>query len=442
MTVRRRAAFVVILGSVILAGATVALFVNPDRYKPEVIAYLQKKTGKQIEIGHLGMSLFPSLTIRLYDLGVKNPDPFPPGYVFTAPVVDAEVEVGALLLGRLAIKLLVLNDPVIHIINDPDGLWNFENAAVPKGLKQPGRSPAPFSLGVISKVEIKGGQLLGSSLIDPSDRPGPIVFEATKISAGLRQVDVGASTGAASSLQGGFKAASLRFGSILTTNVKSKLRIVGKQVFFDSFRVEAHGGHAVGDFAFNLAGANTSFRTSTQLNDVDVAFLLAQFPGGRGKMTGTMQGALKLEGEIEHTSDPLQHMRGSGSLGVRDGELPTLNQNKDMQKLTRFRDRAFASRPPAAFSSFSADINLANRRISSREIKVAFYGTDIQCSGSLGLTGGGGLDYKCVANVLNKQGFFTNILGRMAGARVEKGKLSFPVEIEGTLDSPKVTVVN
>jgi hypothetical protein len=94
---------------------------------PEVIAYLQNKTGKQLQIGRLGVSLLPTLSIRLYDFGVKNPTPFPPGYFLSAPTVTAEIDAAALLHRQIAIKSVVLDDPVINVISDPDGLWNFEN---------------------------------------------------------------------------------------------------------------------------------------------------------------------------------------------------------------------------------------------------------------------------------------------------------------------------
>ena len=443
MTIRRSTALVLVVSAIVLTGAAVALVLtNPDRYRPEVIAYLQNKTGKQIQIRRIGLSLFPTLSIRVYDFGLKNPKPFPPGYFFTAPAIDAEIDVGALLHRRIVIKSVVLNAPVINVISDPDGLWNFENAAVLKSSGQSDREPSPFSLGVISTVEIKGGQLLGSSLIDPSDRPGPVVFEVRNISAQLKQVDFDAFTGPVSSrvAEGDFKADSVRFGSIPTTNAKSHLRILTKQVFFTDFTVEAHGGHATGDFSFGLAGRNTTFSTNMQVSGVDMAYLLAQFPEGRGKMTGRMQGNLKVEGEIEHSSNPLERIHGSGHITVRNGELPTLNQNKSMMKMTRFRDPGSASRAPSSFSTFAAEMNLANRRISSRQVDIDFYGIDVHCSGSLGVTGGGGLDYKGVASVLNSQGFLTNLMARMSGAKLEKGKLSFPIRIEGTLQDPKFSV--
>jgi uncharacterized protein involved in outer membrane biogenesis len=445
VAIRRSIVVVLIVSVIVLAGAVVALvFTNPDRYRSQVIAYLQNKTGKQIQIGRVGVSLFPTPWIRVYDFGVENPTPFPSGYFLTAPTIDAEIDVAALLHRRIVIKSLVLNDPIVNVISDPDGLWNFENAALLKSSGQSDREPPPFSLGVISTVEIKGGRLLGSSLIDPSDRPGPVVFEVRNISAQLKQVDFDAFTGPASSLvaEGDFKADSVRFGLILATNVKSHLRILTKQVLFSNFSVEAHGGHATGDFSFGLAGPNTTFSTNMQVNDVDMAYLVAQFSEGRGKMTGKMQGNLKVEGQIEHSPNPLERIHGSGRIMVRNGELPTLNQDKNMIKMTRFRDPGSASRAPSSFSSFAADMNLADRRMFSHQINVDFYGIDIQCSGSLGVTGGGGLDYRGVANVLNSQGFFTDMMARMSGAKLEKGKLSFPIRIEGTLQNPKFSMVD
>jgi uncharacterized protein involved in outer membrane biogenesis len=445
VAIRRSIALVLVVSVIVLTGAVVALaFAKPDRYRPGIIAYLQNKTGKQIQIRRIGVTLLPALSIRMYDFGLENPTPFPPGYFFTAPTIDAEIDVGALLHRRIVIKSVVLNDPVINVISDPDGLWNFENAAVLRSLGQSDREPPPFSLGVISTVEIKGGRLLGSVLIEPSDRPGPVVLEVRNISAQLRQVDFDAFTGPASSLvaEGDFKADSVLFGSIPTTNVKSHLRILTKQVFFNNFKVEAHGGQASGDFSFDLAGSNTTFSTNMQVSGVDMAYLLAQFPEGRGKMTGTMQGDLKVEGEIEHSSNPLERVHGSGRIMVRNGELPTLNQDKDMMKMTRFRNPGAASRPPSSFSSFSGDMNLANGRIFSHQINIDFYGIDVECSGSLGVTGGESMDYRGVASVLNSQGFFTNMMARMSGAKLEKGKLSFPIRVGGTLQNPKFSVVD
>ncbi len=448
MTIRRRTIVVLLITAMVVffvVGVLVSVFVDPDRYRPEVISYLGAKTGKQIEIGHLGVIWFP-LSVRLDDFGSRNPKPFPSGYFLKAKRIDVAIDATALLRRKIAIKSLVLYDPIINVVSDPDGLWNFENPTSKNSRKD---NPI-FGFGVIPHVQITGAEVLGSSLIDPSDRPGPAVFEARNVSAVLRQVDFNAfsdlsSVRPSSSLvaQGDMKADSLRLGSIEVTNLKSKLRLLTKQISFDDVSVEADRGHATGELSFDLSGNKAHFSTNVKLSGLDVAHLLTSFPEGRGKMTGLMDGQVKLEGAIEHTSRPLQGVRGTGNLTVRNGDLPSLSSNDNLKKMTRFRDSKDATRHSSAFSSFSSDIGLANQRISSRQINIAFYGVDVQCAGDLGVSNGGTLDYQGVARVLKKQGFFTNIFATVLHeAKEENGKLVFPIRVSGTMLTPKISITD
>src|SRR3979411_1939696 len=125
---------------------------NVDRYRPEVISYLQEKTGKQIEIGRLALTFLP-LTIHIDHIGVKNPPIFPAGYVVQVSRIDAELNVGALLHRQLVINSLVLQDPVLNLTSDPDGPWNFENP--PSTVAANTRPLAP-----ISSVKIERGSLI------------------------------------------------------------------------------------------------------------------------------------------------------------------------------------------------------------------------------------------------------------------------------------------
>lgn len=74
-----------------------------------------------------------------------------------------------------------------------------------------------------------------ASYLLPSGEPGAIIFEAHNGSSKLKQVDLGAFMDPAYSsfaAQGDLKADSVRFVSVQGTNVKSKLRLRAKQVFF------------------------------------------------------------------------------------------------------------------------------------------------------------------------------------------------------------------
>jgi uncharacterized protein involved in outer membrane biogenesis len=170
MAIRPRTGLIVVgivalfLVALILVGPAL---IRVNRYRPQVISYLQEKTGKQVEIGRLSLTVFP-LAIHIDNLGVKNPPLFPHGYIVKVARIDASFNIGALLRRQVAIKSLVLGDPILNLTSDPDGPWNFENPQAKVSQKT-------FPLGVISRVQIKHGQLVASNLL-PSDAAGLIFF--------------------------------------------------------------------------------------------------------------------------------------------------------------------------------------------------------------------------------------------------------------------------
>jgi uncharacterized protein involved in outer membrane biogenesis len=433
MAIRRRTGLIVVGSAALLLLALI--FVGPalikvDRYRPQVMSYLQEKTGKEVEIGRLTLTFFP-VAIHIDHFGVKNPPIFPRGYVVQVARIDAELSVVALLHRQVAIKSLVLEDPVLNMTSDPDGPWNFENP-------QAQVSQSTFPLGAISRVQIKRGQLIASNLL-PSDAAGPIFFEAHEISCDLQQVNlVGIINPSSSSMdgQGSLKAGLLRFGVVEVRNLESKLRLESRQVSFEDVKAEVYGGSAAGDLTFDLSGKNPSFRTNARVSGVNVAQLLAAFPNGGGKMTGKMEGEVKLAGEIEHTSRPLAGMHGAGHVTVRNGQMPSLKLNANLMKLAHFNDLGPAKNDPSSFNLITTDLELDNQRISSRVIDLDGYGVDVDGSGSVSVSGSDELNYRGLAEITTKESFFTNTVARMSGAALKDGKLQFPFRINGTIDSP------
>jgi uncharacterized protein involved in outer membrane biogenesis len=433
MTIHRRTGLFVfgIAAALLLALIfIVPALVRVDRYRPEVISYLQEKTGKQVEIGRLALKFFP-VSIHIDGFGVKNPPLFPPGYIVQVARIDAVLSVGALLHRQVVIKSLVLEDPVLNMTSDPDGPWNFENP-------QAKVSNSTLPLGVISKMQINRGQLIASNLL-PSDAAGPVFFEAHDISGELREVNlVGIINPASSTMdgRGNLKAALLRFGSIEVRDLDSSMRLEARHVFFTEVKAEVYGGRAAGDLSFDLSGKNISFKTNVRLSGVNMAKLLAAFPGGGGKMTGKMEGDVKLAGEIAHTQRPLAGIHGAGHVTVRNGQVPSLKLNANLMKLAHFNDLGPAKNDPSSFNMITTDLELANQRISSKVIDIDGYGVDVDGSGSVSLTGSDELDYRGLAEITTKESFFTNTVARLSGASLVKGKLQFPFRIGGTIDSP------
>jgi uncharacterized protein involved in outer membrane biogenesis len=403
---------------------------NVDRYRPRLISYLQEKTGKQVEIGRIVFTFFP-LSIRVDHFGVKNPPIFPPGYIVQVARIDAELSVGGLVHRELIIKSLLLEGLILNLTSDPDGPWNFENP-------QSTVFQDPLLLAPISKVRITHGQVIASNLL-PSDAAGPIFFEARDISAELEQVNLAGIVNPSSSSmdgQGNVKTGLLRFGAVEVSDLNSKLRLEARHVFFTDVKAEIYAGSATGDLTFDLSGKNVKFTTSARLSGINMGRLLAAFPSGGGQMTGKMEGDVKLAGEIEHTLRPLSGMHGTGHVTVRNGQVPSLKLNANLMKLAHFNDLGPAKNDPSSFNLITTDLELADRRISSRVIDIDGYGVDVDGSGSVSVSGSDELNYRGLAEITTKEGFFTNTVARFSGAALVDGKLQFPFRIGGTIDSP------
>jgi uncharacterized protein involved in outer membrane biogenesis len=404
--------------------------INVDRYRPRLISYLQEKTGKQVEIGRIGFTVFP-LSLHVDNFGVKNPPIFPPGYIVQVERIDAELSLGGLVHRKLVVKSVLLEGLVLNLTSDPDGPWNFENP-------QSKIFQSPFLLGPISKVRVTHGHVIASNLL-PSDAAGPIFFEARDISAELEQVNLAGIVNPSSSSmdgQGDLKTGLLRFGVVEVSDLDSKLRLQTRHVFFTDIKAEIYAGKATGDLTFDLSRKNVNFTTNAKLSGINVARLLAAFPNGGGQMTGKMEGDVKLAGEIEHTLRPLSGMHGTGHVTVRNGQVPSLKLNANLMKLAHFNDLGPAKNEPSSFNLITTDLELADRRISSRVIDIDGYGVDVDGSGSVSVSGSNELDYRGLAEITTKEGFLTNTVARLSGASLVDGKLQFPFRIGGTIDNP------
>jgi AsmA protein len=450
----------------------VPLLFDVDRYRSQVESLIEQRTGKSTEIGHLALTVFPSLSIRVDDFALRNPSGFPQGYFVKAQRIYAVVDAGGLWNHQVVIKSLDLDTPVINLLSDLKGNWNFQSK--PSSAKDdpdpPGQKPL-FTLGAISNVKITKGKLSVASLL-PSGGSGPAFIEAEGVSSQLRQVELNALTESASVhpnavageteaaseagwlmsvayaadqsgklvAEGTLKMDSLLVMNMVVTNVKSKLRLFPKQIFFDGLECKLYDGDTAGNFSFSLAGQNPHFNTDAKLDGVNVAKLLNAFPNARGKMTGTLEGNVKLDGEVTRSPHPLAGIHGSGQMAIRNGKLPSLLLNKNLLQLAQLAKMGPGSGDPGSFSSIAMDFTIANERINTTKATIVGNGVDVDASGSLALAGEGSLDYQGVARVAAAQNALSNLVANLSGATFANGKMGFPFHLAGPLQNPKFTL--
>lgn len=461
----------VIVCVVVLIGVFVApRFVNVNRYRPEVAAYLESKTGKPAHIGHLELTLFPHLAIQIDNFSMGNPNGFPAGDFLHAQRIYALLKASALWNRRIVVESLIVQKPVIHILSNANGKWNFENP--PKKSGSAAQTPDPpsessFVMGEISKITINNGQVTMANLL-PSGMMGPTYFDGQDISCTFKNVNISAlttpqtSSGRAGAsvpqpqeptgilsakdnpatavARGNFHADSLLFGAIRATSVDSQVVLFPKQAYLNDLTLQIAGGSAKANAALDFSQANLLYHVQATFQKIDVAQMLKPFPSARGKMTGTMEGNLDLSGEAAHSASPLSGLRGTGRVNVRNGKLPSLQLNKSLLYLVRMAGIGSPTGAPDVFSLISADLNFVNQQLVSHKIRIVSNDVNADASGNIALTGSNQINYMGTARVPAQNSGLTSILAALSGATYSDGKLAFPFLLQGTLDNPSFSL--
>ncbi len=172
----------VVGGVIVLAAAGIAVFIatlNPNSFKPQIIAAVQSATGRTLTIGgRIGLSLSLQPTLQVSDVSLGNPPGFSRPQMATLQQLELQLALVPLLSRHVQIEQLVLDKPDILLETNAQGQsnWNFAPPGTPGAPPasppppqpanasvtppQPANaSPTPPPSIVLSSLKIEGGTL-------------------------------------------------------------------------------------------------------------------------------------------------------------------------------------------------------------------------------------------------------------------------------------------
>ncbi len=174
------------------------------------------------------------------------------------------------------------------------------------------------------------------------------------------------------------------------------------------------------------------FTANVQIRQLDVAKVLDVSPSARGKMGGTAELDLQLLGSLSDTWK--KTLSGSGKFAVRNGHLPGVNLAGAAESVMKMGGVG----GDTPFTVLEGDITIADQRVSSKLIHLDSSAGVVDLHGSLGLDST--LDYQGTVAVNPAgalgSGAVGSVVGGLIGSRV--GKVTVPLALAGTIDSPKV----
>lgn len=159
---------------VILALLIVPLFVDIQKYKPEIETKVSEATGRPFRIGgDLSLSFFPWAGLSFSDLHLGNPPDFDEKDFVSVKSFDVKVKLIPLLSKDIQVKRFVLEGPRIALIKNKGGKTNWEDlgksagkastAPLPKEKKPEEKATEtglPIKALAIAEMSIKAGTVL------------------------------------------------------------------------------------------------------------------------------------------------------------------------------------------------------------------------------------------------------------------------------------------
>ncbi len=151
---------VVVLVVVGLLGAAAYLFVDADRFRPQIETTLTETLGRDVTLGQLRVSLWTGSldadAIRIGDDPAFGKEAF-----ITAKTLSLGVRLWPLLTRReVQVTSLALDSPTVTLRQDSAGRWNFSSVARShKTSQQPSAASAQESKVSVDKLRVKNGRI-------------------------------------------------------------------------------------------------------------------------------------------------------------------------------------------------------------------------------------------------------------------------------------------
>ncbi len=157
----------VVLALIVVTVIAFTLLVDPNDYRDEIAAQMQKHTGRELKIdGEISLSYFPWLGLELGAMQLGNARGFGPEPFASLEAADAKVKILPLFLGRVEMDTVVLHGLNLSLKRRRDGVTNWDDltgeptkaeaAVEPPPDAPPGRALAGLAIG---GIELRGARV-------------------------------------------------------------------------------------------------------------------------------------------------------------------------------------------------------------------------------------------------------------------------------------------
>jgi uncharacterized protein involved in outer membrane biogenesis len=146
--------------------------------KSFLLQHLEQRLGRKISAGQVRVTVIPGIGVHFNDLVMVDDPAFSRGVFVTANSLQVNVHFWPLLLQQLRIKKVILHDPLINIVRNQAGVYNFSSLGLQStrnesvGAAESSRAPAEHAMPLLtsfSLIQVFNGRIRYLDQKDGSD---------------------------------------------------------------------------------------------------------------------------------------------------------------------------------------------------------------------------------------------------------------------------------
>jgi len=147
----------VLVALVLVAWAAVSIFLPPAKVRAIVQQQLASVLSREVRFDGASVSIFPPVRLNVSGLALAEPGGFANGAAFQTRSLGLDLDVLALLGGKITVRRLVLDRPALHFLTRADGTTNFDGLMKPPPKGAPPQKPMDLD---VRELRIKDGKAL------------------------------------------------------------------------------------------------------------------------------------------------------------------------------------------------------------------------------------------------------------------------------------------
>jgi uncharacterized protein involved in outer membrane biogenesis len=316
---------------IVVAAMAVVKVVYLDKLRPQIEAAASEATGLDVTVDEMGLDFLPSLAVAAKGIRVKGEK----SEILSVSEVDISVALGPLLSRRVEVSQVRVVGPVINIVRDKNGKYNFEGKRAPaKKAEKKSGGPSLLAAVLAREISVVDGRM---TYLDEASgsKTSVLGFDVE-----VRDVSVKGLSGTVEAqelvksigFRGTLNVKTFETGNYSVSDISSEYVLENGVFDVEPMKLSLYGGRAEGRCVIDLRGKKPRVEVAQNVKGLDLGRMVRDTTG-RDVLSGKADLSAKLSMAGASAAEVKKSLAGTVSLRGADLSLKGADIDASLAKL-------------------------------------------------------------------------------------------------------------